>query len=254
MVPITVVKDLKVFRNHYSLSNYEIAEKIIEELNNNILPPPSSWFTLSAIRTDRLDKVREKLDVLLSLLMDNLEENRGNVSLAYSNVESFHDFTIDLYDFVDLTTKNTIVKPIVIGGTAEGEITGEQVQNEERIVEEQLSSLVESSVKSSEQSPTIEGELEDVDITTEIFVNMVSSNMETYVNNLKNAIEDSIIAESHRYGHKDAHGLSIYFPGEYYPSDPYYEEMTQLEFKSDSNWDEFLFAYLDSDSPDIGER
>ncbi|MDI6752400.1 MAG: clostripain-related cysteine peptidase [bacterium] len=68
---------------------------------------------------------------------------------------------------------------------------------------------------------------------------------------LKSAISDSIIAEGHRSGHPDFHGMNIYFPkvkDEEY--DDYVIDRVAC-FPQDTTWDEFLARYYESSSSAI---
>jgi len=229
LVPVTILKDLKIFRKYHVLSNYEIAEKIIKEFKIPSLISP--YFTLSAIRTDKLNEIRKKIDTFVTLITEDLDNYKENINIAWLKAEHFEPLAslfimIDIYGFVDLINKKTATKPIVIGENAEIEITDIQLQNKRHIFEEELNVHIDKS--------------------TEIIDYKKDLDFETCVNDLKKAIENATIAEIHRFGHKYAHGLSIYFPGNYYPDDPYYT-VNYLEFTNDSNWDEFLLEYLDTD-------
>ncbi|MCX6666547.1 MAG: clostripain-related cysteine peptidase [Euryarchaeota archaeon] len=58
-------------------------------------------------------------------------------------------------------------------------------------------------------------------------------------------LEQAIIAEHHQIGHRNAHGLTIYFPlfYQYYSSE---YTNSSLDFTHDTQWDEFLDAYRSS--------
>jgi len=69
--------------------------------------------------------------------------------------------------------------------------------------------------------------------------------------NVKDMLKEAILTEYHDDGHPDAHGLTIYFPdihSEYfeYIWDPSYST-SDLDFTEDTQWDEFLSLYYDSE-------
>ncbi len=55
-------------------------------------------------------------------------------------------------------------------------------------------------------------------------------------------LDQVIIAEYHQIGHRNAHGLSMYFPPiyRYFPSE---YANSSLDFPHDTQWDEFLEEY-----------
>ena len=70
--------------------------------------------------------------------------------------------------------------------------------------------------------------------------------------NLKKSLDEAVIANWAQVGHKNAHGLSLFFPySKNYTMHPPHWDMKnytthKLEFKDNSYWDEFLVNYLDS--------
>ncbi len=81
------------------------------------------------------------------------------------------------------------------------------------------------------------------------------SNSELYkaTDNVMKSIDEAVITEWHQCGHKNAHGLTIFFPPD--KSELYYSPFSNklnmqnytsldLEFTNDTQWDEFLGLYL----------
>jgi hypothetical protein len=63
---------------------------------------------------------------------------------------------------------------------------------------------------------------------------------------IKDALEEAVIAEYHGYYIPDAHGLSIHFPfssAYYYYFDYYGKSSYGLDFAMDTHWDEFLHTF-----------
>lgn len=59
---------------------------------------------------------------------------------------------------------------------------------------------------------------------------------------VKNNLEETIFIEHHQFGHRNANGLSIYFPPFYRYYSPEYTN-SSLDFTEDTCWDEFLETY-----------
>lgn len=182
LVPVTVLKDLNIFLNYYSESNYEISERIVEEIGNSILASP--YFTLSAIRTDKIDALIISLNSYASYGIYNMEKYQDKFVNSRYQADGFpkgSQYLADLYDFVDLTVKKSKSKSCM---------------------------------------------------------KLLSSGLESYANPLKNSIEDAVIKEIHKSGHRNSHGISIFFPFEYDGS--YDNDFLNLDFLDDTEWDEFL--------------
>lgn len=68
------------------------------------------------------------------------------------------------------------------------------------------------------------------------------------VEDIKQCLQLSLINEHHQIGHRNSHGLSIYFPpinpqNDYQNYNVLYSNCS-LDFSEDTNWDEFLESYL----------
>ncbi len=75
-----------------------------------------------------------------------------------------------------------------------------------------------------------------------------SPNLEQSAQNLKTAIQNSIIAEYHNKGHPFATGLTMYFPDDEILYRPEYPEAS--EFAKDTGWDEFIRNYIALENTD----
>ena len=153
-------------------------------------------FTMSAIRTDKLDEACKAINDLAELFNENLDEYREIITASRIQSEDFPGFNIpigklvDIYDFADLLIKNNYKK--------------------------------------------LKPELYNASL------------------NLKKSLDEAVIENWAQKGHKNAHGLSLFFPYKlnYLPQAPIWDMQNytshKLEFTDDTYWDEFLENYLDS--------
>ncbi len=158
-------------------------------------------FTMSAVRTDKLDEVCEAINDLSEMFIANLGEYKDLITVARLQANDFPDFIypisklVDIYHFADL-------------------------------------------------------------LDTYVYEEF-SPQLHTAIQNLKNSLDESVIANWVQIGHKDAYGLSLFFPyshnysgySGYIPSSKWSMQnytTLNLDFVDDTHWDEFLEKYLDS--------
>ncbi len=77
---------------------------------------------------------------------------------------------------------------------------------------------------------------------------LLTPELHEVVEDVKENLEQTLIDEHHQIGHRNAHGLSIYFPPKYtIPEFKRYDSLYSncgLDFTEDTSWDEFLELYL----------
>jgi hypothetical protein len=83
------------------ISNSELASSIVSTIwEKRLIHEGQSWFgslTMSAIRTDRLNALRERLDLLSLSYLDNVESLRTLLDQVYPGLEPFSTATVDLH-------------------------------------------------------------------------------------------------------------------------------------------------------------
>ncbi|MEW6096457.1 MAG: clostripain-related cysteine peptidase, partial [bacterium] len=77
------------------------------------------------------------------------------------------------------------------------------------------------------------------DFAKEVYIRISSQAVKDAAIALGNAINNNVIAEAHKSGHPEVHGIAIYFPSSYGPSPTYYS----TNFAINTSWDEFLDEY-----------
>ena len=87
-----------------------------------------------------------------------------------------------------------------------------------------------------------------VDLIDKPRFRLLTPELHEAVEDVKECLEMTLIDEYHQVGHRNAHGLSIYFPPKYTPIklrkyDSSYPNCG-LDFTEDTRWDEFLELYL----------
>lgn len=83
-----------------------------------------------------------------------------------------------------------------------------------------------------------------VDLMDKLRYRLLKPELHKAAQNVKEHLEETIVAEHHQIGHRKAHGLSIYFPSK--KSDSYDSSYSNsnLDFTNETHWDEFLELYL----------
>lgn len=76
------------------------------------------------------------------------------------------------------------------------------------------------------------------DFAKEIYIRFTDTTVKNAALAVRDAINNNVIAEGHKSGHPDAHGIAIYFPTSG-PSPNYYN----TNFAINTSWDEFLNEY-----------
>jgi len=87
-----------------------------------------------------------------------------------------------------------------------------------------------------------------VNLIDKLRFRLLTPELHEAVEDVKENLEQVLVDEHHQIGHRNAHGLSIYFPPKYTISDfKRYDSLYPncgLDFTEDTSWDEFLEFYL----------
>lgn len=119
---LAVLYNIRILRRCYHMTNIEIAERIVERFrifNPYLLTPLyllhgtiHNRFTMSAVRTDKLDGVCIAVDDLAREFIENIDDYKDIITEARLQSEDFPGFEyplgslIDLYHYSDLLQKS----------------------------------------------------------------------------------------------------------------------------------------------------
>jgi len=91
----------KTLKENPGITNYQLGEGIISSIWENRTRYESESLTMSAVRTDRLDMIKDTIDELSLEYLARLDTFRTHIDTIYQNITAFSSSIVDLYDLAE---------------------------------------------------------------------------------------------------------------------------------------------------------
>jgi len=224
-----------VLNEQSNISTDELGKKIVEFVKNNVDTLyrhyfSQNWltlyqkiqyslitmtFTLSAIKSNKLENLTNSIDILAENLIENIPKKFFKIWLIKKLTDSFPH-------------RQTDVKPFLLP---------------ERF-RRNFQTIFNNGFGPVYALPTID--IYNFAEYCKLYFNSSNQTIYKNANNVTVDLENAVIANSCNYYHRKSHGLSIFFPnmgiGDRINYDDYLN--VGLDFVNDTHWDELIGAYL----------